>query len=811
MGLPGPEIGLQATGPVLLAVTIRGTALIGLAFAVAFLLRRSAGTARHILWSVTIAGLLVLPLLSGLLPVLPVPLPAVLSPEPPRVSAPVPAGRELTNAAVAEAGLPTPSVGAQIGSVADAALSHVSTVRVSTVAALVAVWLVGAAAVAAALILGLARVWRTMKAATPVQDPAWCAELEGVRRQLRIRRRVRLLSAIGIGTPLTGGIFRPVVLLPEQAHTWNAVRRRLVLQHELVHVRRLDVLRQLLTRLALCAYWFHPLVWVASRMATLAREQACDEEVIALGNLPSVYARHLLELSAGSRPPAGALAMIERPHLEKRLMAILELRRRGTSTLVGAATGTGMVIAALSVAAAQPQETPPAPAPVLPPLSASAPLPLVPPAPINVMLPQAALAPAPIHVPLPGAAPRQAAANAPLPQLPTLNAPLPSLLAPPAASAEIAAPLPTVVVPRLGDLAPIAPLPVLPPPISQAPGGRHSCQPENMRGNFSGTVSTWDDGDGTTFVERFGYDSSDRVIQKYVDDLRLCMRVHGAVDLAADGGRIGPVGDGGWVVIESELDGVLKRLEITPSASGSLPSWSINGQERTFDQSGQDWRDQILAVLADYWEMSQIRGQASSLRGQISSIRGQRSSLRGQISSARGQVSSLRGKISSARGHVSSMRGRISSTKGQVSSMRGRISSTRGRLSSMRGHISSHRGRISSLNTASRATGDEETQQLLAEQVREAEEAILEIENEIVDYDVDAKVAEIERQIEDFGMESRVAEIEREIESYNVDAKVDEIEEQIKAFDLESRVAEIEQQLEARLEPKLRLLQPLVR
>ncbi len=208
----------------------------------------------------------------------------------------------------------------------------------------------------------------------------------------------------------------------------------------------------------------------------------------------------------------------------------------------------------------------------------------------------------------------------------------------------------------LGTLAPIAPLPTALSPVPQATGGRRSCQPENMRGNFSGTVSTWEDASGTTFVERFGYDSSDRVIQKYVDDLRLCMRVHGAVDLASDGGRIGPVGEGGWVVIESEMEGVVKRLEITSAGNG----WSVNGQEQAVDASAQVWRDQVLAVLADYWEISQIRGQVSSLRGQISSVHGQRSSLHGQISSARGQVSSMRGRISSARGQVSSLRGRIS-------------------------------------------------------------------------------------------------------------------------------------------------------
>ena len=367
MGLPGPELGLQLTGSLLLAATLRGTALVSLALVAAFFLRRSTGAVRHILWSVTMAGLLAMPVLSGLLPSLPLPLPTVFSAEPERL--PVAVSPQLA--------APGPAAVEPLATVRGAASTREPVARrvpsrsvgASAAIAVVGVWILGAGAVATALMLGLLRAWRTATRAAIVRDPAWRAEREQIRRRLRIRRPVRLVSSHGISTPLTGGIVRPVVLLPEQARHWDAVRRRLVLQHELVHVRRLDALRQLLTRLAVCAYWFHPLVWVASRMAMLAREQACDEEVIALGNLPSVYARHLLELSAGARSPGAALAMIERPHLEKRLMAILELRRRGASTMLGVATGLGMVIAALSVAAAQPQEA--APLPPLPPPSHS--------------------------------------------------------------------------------------------------------------------------------------------------------------------------------------------------------------------------------------------------------------------------------------------------------------------------------------------------------------------------------------------------------------------------------------------------------
>ena len=103
-------------------------------------------------------------------------------------------------------------------------------------------------------------------------------------------------------------------------------QRDVVLAHEIAHLAGHDPLRHVAARLAVAFYWFHPLAWMAARQAAAAREQACDEAVLALGTRPSAYARVLLELAESMQPSAaglGALPMVERSHLETRLMAIL--------------------------------------------------------------------------------------------------------------------------------------------------------------------------------------------------------------------------------------------------------------------------------------------------------------------------------------------------------------------------------------------------------------------------------------------------------------------------------------------------------
>src|SRR4051794_8922157 len=163
--------------------------------------------------------------------------------------------------------------------------------------------------------------------------------------------------------PMAWGVLRPSVLMPADADEWPLERLRIVLLHELAHVRRRDCLTHLLAQAACAVYWFNPLAWMAARRARNERERACDDLVLAMGTRGSDYAEELLEIArvmrSGRFPAvlAGAtLAMAHRSQLEGRLLAILDPRipRRGVTRGGALATSFACLLAIVPLAALQP-------------------------------------------------------------------------------------------------------------------------------------------------------------------------------------------------------------------------------------------------------------------------------------------------------------------------------------------------------------------------------------------------------------------------------------------------------------------------
>jgi len=159
---------------------------------------------------------------------------------------------------------------------------------------------------------------------------------------LNIAAPVPVKSAPSFLEPGLIGIWRPVILLP-QGLARNLTREELdaVLSHEFSHYARRDNLAAAAHMLVEALFWFHPLVWWIGRRMVEERERACDENVLAWGSAPLVYAQSILKICRYYvQTPLACASGMSGPDLNTRLTAIMA--GDGKQDLP---PGTGMLLA----------------------------------------------------------------------------------------------------------------------------------------------------------------------------------------------------------------------------------------------------------------------------------------------------------------------------------------------------------------------------------------------------------------------------------------------------------------------------------
>ena len=170
---------------------------------------------------------------------------------------------------------------------------------------LFALWLAGMAGVLVWGVVSHLRFLRYLRRwAAPVGEPEVLSLYNALGDKLGLDRRPRLLSCPGLSVPMLAGMFRPVLLLPEERPAGDALKYSLL--HELTHYRRWDIWRKALALWVRAVHWFNPLVWLAVRWMDRDLELSCDEGALKL--LPpeehAAYGRTILEaVSALSKPP----------------------------------------------------------------------------------------------------------------------------------------------------------------------------------------------------------------------------------------------------------------------------------------------------------------------------------------------------------------------------------------------------------------------------------------------------------------------------------------------------------------------------
>ncbi len=168
--------------------------------------------------------------------------------------------------------------------------------------------------------------------------------------------------------PFVLGFLHPRIYLPINL---CETERKLILQHERVHLRRKDYLIKPIALFITSLHWFNPLVWLAYLLFSEDMERACDEAVLdgSNGQIRKQYAASLLALSVENQSAGISTVAFGERRIQYRIMNILHYKKSGAlmlliviflMTLVACGTFVQPVeVQTNPTAATQPEETTP--------------------------------------------------------------------------------------------------------------------------------------------------------------------------------------------------------------------------------------------------------------------------------------------------------------------------------------------------------------------------------------------------------------------------------------------------------------------
>lgn len=206
-----------------------------------------------------------------------------------------------------------------------------------------AIWGIGIGVIAAFFGINYWKGVREFRMSLPVENEfvnEWLSSHQ-------LRRNITIRQYDCIHTPLTYGIFRPVILLPKESLEQSPSTLNFILTHEWVHIRRFDCVTKILLTAALCIHWMNPLVWVMYLLFNRDIELSCDETVLHLlgRNRRSDYALALIDMEEQKGGFASFASGFGRNAIEERIRAIMKMKKASLITILAAV----VVVACVSI------------------------------------------------------------------------------------------------------------------------------------------------------------------------------------------------------------------------------------------------------------------------------------------------------------------------------------------------------------------------------------------------------------------------------------------------------------------------------
>lgn len=180
----------------------------------------------------------------------------------------------------------------------------VTTVRNFGPAIALAVWIVAGLAIIVRFSLTRHRLVSLATRTALPPNSREAAALARARRFLGVGPSIDIARCAFPEAPAVLRIFRPLVVLPaDGCDDLSDEELESLLRHECAHVARHDNAIARIESVVTALFWFHPLIWIAQRIAAVERERACDEAVASDADERKTYLAALYKFCHASIAP----------------------------------------------------------------------------------------------------------------------------------------------------------------------------------------------------------------------------------------------------------------------------------------------------------------------------------------------------------------------------------------------------------------------------------------------------------------------------------------------------------------------------
>lgn len=211
-----------------------------------------------------------------------------------------------------------------------------------------AIWALGALGSAVWYIGGYRRFTRRVRKTLLLPR----ATDERVYHAIPAHRRPALMRSDAVATPMLFGLFRPVIVLPNE--DYDSETLRMLLAHELTHHRCGDIAIKWLSAAVYCLHWFNPFMLLIRRRLDECCELSCDERLLRGMDKGQRQAYGNALLAMADSAPVGAAVLAtsfatEKRTLKERLEQIMKYKTRKGLVLI-LALAAAMLLCACTVA-----------------------------------------------------------------------------------------------------------------------------------------------------------------------------------------------------------------------------------------------------------------------------------------------------------------------------------------------------------------------------------------------------------------------------------------------------------------------------